>query len=78
MTFLLNRAATVPMSVVSPTGKVVRALPPIEGQAGLNALAWDGKAQTGAGIGRGVYLVVLRAMDEEGEETQMARSVVVR
>jgi hypothetical protein len=44
----------------------------------LNALTWDGKAQTGASLSRGLYVVLVRAVDEEGQEVQAARSVVMR
>jgi hypothetical protein len=78
VSFALNQPARVQMTVLSPTGKAVRTLPPIEAKTGLNALTWDGKSQTGASLARGPYLLLLRAMDEEGQQVQATRSVVVR
>jgi hypothetical protein len=78
VSFMLSQPARVQMTVLSPTGKAVRTLPPMEAKIGLNALVWDGKSQTGAELGRGFYLVLVRAVDEEGQEVQAARSVVVR
>ena len=78
VSFTLNRPARVQMTVLNPTGKAVRVLPPLEGRVGLNALTWDSKSQTGASLARGLYLLLLRAMDEEGQQVQATRSIVVR
>ena len=78
VSFMLSQPARVQMTVLSPTGKAVRTLPPMEAKTGLNALVWDGKSQTGAELGRGLYLVLVRAVDEEGQETQATRSIVIR
>jgi hypothetical protein len=78
VSFALSQPARVQMTILSPTGKAVRILPPMEAKVGLNALTWDGKSQAGASLACGPYLVLLRAVDEEGQEVQATRSMMMR
>ncbi len=59
-------------------------LPPLvcdgmrQAMAGLNSLLWDGKAQTGGSVARGVYLIEIVAQDEQGRAARAARMMVVK
>jgi YVTN family beta-propeller protein len=78
LSFVLNREATVRGRVLSPTGKIIRALTPMAAPRGLNVVSWDGKTQRGGVAGRGVYVIELVAEDGEGEQVRAVRLVTLR
>lgn len=78
LSFVLNREATVGGRVLSPTGKIIRALTPMAAPRGLNVVSWDGKTQGGGVAGRGVYVIELVAEDGEGEQVRAVRLVTLR
>ncbi len=78
LSFVLNREAMVRGRVLSPTGKIIRAMTPVPAQRGLNVVSWDGKTQRGGVAGRGVYVMELVAEDGEGEQVRAVRLVTLR
>jgi hypothetical protein len=78
LSYVLNREADVRLRVLNAAGKVVNALPPVVARSGLNTITWDGKAQAGLALSRGIYLIELSARSDEGEETKALKSVVIK
>ncbi|HEV8263040.1 MAG TPA: FlgD immunoglobulin-like domain containing protein, partial [Burkholderiales bacterium] len=78
LSYVLNHEAQVGIRIVSPSGKVVRTLPIAPARTGLNTVTWDGKAQAGLALPRGVYLIELTARDDEGQETHALKSVAMK
>ncbi|MCS6862683.1 MAG: hypothetical protein NZT92_20450, partial [Abditibacteriales bacterium] len=76
--YLLNRLATVQARVMSPTGKLLFVQPPRPAEKGINTLLWDGKAQNGAPVPRGIYLFEVIARDGEGETVRAVRAITLR
>jgi len=76
--YALSREANVEITVTTLRGRSVRTVRPgPRSRAGLNTLLWDGKDAEGRPLPNGVYLGVLRAVTEEGEETEAVRTVRV-
>jgi len=70
--FTLSRAAVVDAELLSPTGRVVAvATRARASDAGLNVMAIPGR------LGRGLYLVRVRATTEEGATMQAIRPVAI-
>lgn len=70
ITFSVNKPAKVQCVLLSPTGKTVRALAKdFNASPGLNTIAFDGKNQQGATLGRGIYLLRFTATSVEDETT---------
>jgi hypothetical protein len=78
VTFTLNKPARVTARVLSPTGKAVREFNVPQARAGLNALTWDSKSQSGGVTQRSVYLIEIVARAEEGQATRAVTAVTVR
>jgi flagellar hook assembly protein FlgD len=76
--FTLNKPARVEARLLGPTGKLLRRFEPRQAQMGLNSLLWEGKTQSGTAASRGVYLLQLSAVDEEGNVAQAVTTVMVR
>jgi len=65
--FQLSRPATVTLQIESPAGAVIRALPPVELQAGANAVRWDGLLPDGTMKAyAGVYVARITAVSAVG------------
>jgi uncharacterized repeat protein (TIGR01451 family) len=69
--YRLTAPASVRAEVRTPTGRLIRCLPPTRAAAG--ALLWDGRTAEGARLGRGLVLITLIA---EGADGQTVRGVV--
>jgi hypothetical protein len=79
LSFVLGTEAQVGMEVISPTGKLVTRTPaPVRRSIGLNTMIWDGKDNRGSVLPRGVYLLRVTAMDDEGRTMALARPVTLR
>jgi flagellar hook assembly protein FlgD len=77
--FVLSQPATVNARIITPTGKVAAVLARgMEGKQGLNTLTWNGKASNGASLARGVYIVEVSAVTEEGQEMRDVRTFTMR
>ncbi len=77
--FVLSQPATVNARIITPTGKVAAMVArEVEGKQGLNALTWNGKASSGASLARGVYIIELTAVTEEGQEMREVRTFALR
>ncbi len=78
VSFVLGSQADVTLEVLSPTGKVVsRPLGATHRSAGLNTLTWDGKDPRGRVIPRGVYLLRVTAIDDEGRTMSLTQPVTL-
>jgi hypothetical protein len=77
--FVLSQPATVNARIITPTGKVAvvvaRGMP---AKQGLNVLTWNGKAASGAAMTRGVYIVEITAVTEEGQEMRDVKTLTMR
>lgn len=77
--FVLSQPAAINAPIITPTGKVAGVIARgIEGQQGLNALTWNGKAASGAAMPRGTYIIELTAVTEEGQEMRDVRTFALR
>ena len=77
--FVLSQPATVNARIITPTGKVASVLARgMEGKQGLNTLTWNGKASNGASLPRGVYIMEVSAITEEGQEIRDVRTFTMR
>ena len=70
--FVLPHPAAIDVSVFDPAGRRVRAFGRIQGQAGENAVTWDGRNDAGARLPRGLYFLRVAA-----EGAAAARKVVL-
>ncbi|MCS6859999.1 MAG: S8 family serine peptidase [Abditibacteriales bacterium] len=78
VSFVLGSEAHVTLEVLSPTGKVIsRPLGATRRSAGLNTLAWDGKDPMGRVTPRGVYLLRVTAIDDEGRTMSLTQPVTL-
>jgi flagellar hook assembly protein FlgD len=64
--FTLSRPASVQLQVESPTGVVVRSLPPAQLPAGPGAVTWDGRLPAGSPAYGGSYVAVLTVTSAVG------------
>ncbi len=70
VTFSVSKSAKVQCVLLSPTGKTVRVLTSdFNASPGLNTIAFDGKNQQGAMLGRGIYLLRFTATSADDETT---------
>ena len=77
--FVLSQPATVNARIITPTGKVAAMVARgIEGKQGLNALTWNGKSSSGGALARGVYVIEVTAVTEEGQEMREVRTFALR
>jgi uncharacterized repeat protein (TIGR01451 family) len=77
--FVLSQPATVNARIITPTGKVAAVVARgMEGKQGLNALTWNGKASSGAALARGIYIIEVVAVTEEGQEMKDVRTFALR
>lgn len=78
VSFVLGSQADVTLEVLSPTGKVVsRTLGATHRSAGLNTLTWDGKDPMGRVTPRGVYLLRVTAIDDEGRTMSLTQPMTL-
>ncbi|HOF87026.1 MAG TPA: DUF11 domain-containing protein [Armatimonadota bacterium] len=73
--YRLTAPATVRAEIRTPTGRLIRALPPTRAAEG--ALCWDGRAANGARLARGAVLITLIAEDAEGRTVRGVTSCAV-
>ncbi|MBM3499773.1 MAG: hypothetical protein FJX74_14020 [Armatimonadetes bacterium] len=73
--FALSGPAEVQAEVLNIAGRPVALLPPTDGQAGLNRLAWSGLSAQGTAAPSGVYLVRLTARASSGAQASALTSV---
>ncbi len=77
--FVLSQPATINARIITPTGKVASVVARgMEGKQGLNTLIWNGKSASGAAMPRGVYIIELTAVTEEGQEMKGVRTFALR
>ncbi len=77
--FVLSQSATVNARIITPTGKIAAVVARgMEGKQGLNALTWNGKSSSGASLARGVYIIEVTAVTEEGQEMREVRTFALR
>lgn len=74
--FTLSKAAQVSVEVLTLAGRRVALMgEPSSREAGAQRVVWGGVNGEGGKAVSGVYLIRLRAMDEEGREVQAVRTV---
>lgn len=78
VSYALSHAANVQARILTATGRVVRVLGPAPAPSGINLMTWDLRNRTGGIVPRGIYLIELRAEDDEGQAFKAIRSVQVR
>ena len=77
--FVLSQPAMVNARIITPTGKVAAVVARgVEGKQGLNTVTWNGKSASGAAMARGVYIVEVTAVTEEGQEMREVRTFTTR
>ena len=77
--YTVTKPAKVLGEVRTLTGRLVKQLPTSEQvKAGRGNLVWDGRSADGSLLPKGVYLVKLVAMTDEGEQVQAVRTIFVR
>jgi flagellar hook assembly protein FlgD len=77
--FVLSQPATVNARIITPTGKVAAVVARgVEGKQGLNTFTWNGKTASGASLPRGVYLVEVEAVTDEGQVVKDVRTFALR
>jgi hypothetical protein len=76
---VLSRGANVRVAVHSVTGQAVAEMGLGARPGGVSTVTWDGKNQRGVSVGRGAYVVVVRATDEsDGRTVQQVRTFTLR
>jgi hypothetical protein len=76
---VLNKPATVSARMLTPSGKVAGVVASgLVGRQGLNSLTWNGRNAAGSALPRGVYLLDVTVVDDDGQEVRAVRSVTVR
>jgi TRAP-type uncharacterized transport system substrate-binding protein len=73
--FSLTKPAKVEAEVLTLTGRRVAVLDAGSSEGLTHRLVWRGVGIEGQKVGSGVYLVRVRAVDEEGREVQAATVV---
>jgi murein DD-endopeptidase MepM/ murein hydrolase activator NlpD len=76
--FSLTKPAKVEVEVLTLTGRRVAVLDTGSGESLTRRIVWRGVGIEGQKVGSGVYLVRVRAVDEEGREVQAATAVRLR
>jgi WD40 repeat protein/subtilase family serine protease len=77
--FVLSQPATVNARIITPTGKIAAVIARgVESKPGLNALTWNGKASSGASLPRGIYIIEVTAVTEEGQAMREVRTFALR
>jgi flagellar hook assembly protein FlgD len=72
VTFSLSAAAQVEVCVLNAAGRTVRTVAPEgAGQAGVNAVSWDGRSDRGRLLPSGAYLVRIIARSQAGGQVEM-------
>ncbi|MCE5238261.1 caspase family protein [bacterium] len=62
----LSTAANVEAVITNIAGRVIRVLAPVDAEAGVSTLLWNGKSNSGLSTPAGQYLVRVRARDASG------------
>jgi hypothetical protein len=76
--FSLTKPAKVEAEVLTLTGRKVAVLDVGSSEGLTRRVVWRGVGIEGQKVGSGVYLVLVRAVDEEGREVQAATIVRLR
>jgi flagellar hook assembly protein FlgD len=69
-----RETTSVDLSIFDPAGRLVRTLVDHHQQAGMHAIVWDGKHDSGESVAAGVYLCRLRF----NGETLTSQIVLIR
>jgi len=79
VTFALSAPAACNVRVLNIAGRTVRVLEQGRSRpAGLNEVLWDGRADAGARVPNGTYLVMVEAAGTDGAKVQAIRSLMVQ
>ncbi len=62
----LSTAANVEAVITNIAGRVIRNLAPVDAEAGVSTLLWNGKSNSGLSTPAGQYLIRVRARDASG------------
>lgn len=75
----LGAPAEVQAEILNIAGRVVCALPPVKGKAGVNSLLWNGRSKAGTQVPAGSYLCRVIARSPEGQQQiAMTRMMLAR
>ncbi|NPV47298.1 MAG: hypothetical protein HPY69_10085 [Armatimonadetes bacterium] len=75
----LSAPAEVQAEILNIAGRVVSALPPVQGKAGINSLLWNGRSNAGTQVPAGAYLCRVTARGPEGQQQiAMTRMMLAR
>ncbi len=77
-TYALSQEADVEAVVISPTGQLLRRFNARSAPVGVHTLSWDGKDSRGRALGRGVYLLRVRAQTPESQVSQGVATFMMR
>jgi len=66
----LSTAANVEAVVTNIAGRVIRHLAPVDAEAGVSTLLWNGKSNSGLSTPAGQYLVRIQARDASGNSAR--------
>ena len=74
----LAAPATLDIELLNLAGRLTAALPPQDGQAGLNRVLWDGRTSRGLRAPSGTYLARVRARASSGAEASGVTTLTLR
>lgn len=79
ITYTLSASAQVDVEIVNIAGRVISSVVTGAAQtAGRQQVVWNGRTRNGSLAPNGVYLVVVRARDEDGREAKAVGTLAVR
>jgi len=79
VTFTLSVPAVCSVRLLNIAGRTVRAIEQGRSRpAGVNAVVWDGRNDTGSSVPNGTYLVAVEAASDDGTKVQAIGSLLIR
>lgn len=76
--WIVDSESSVQVRILTPQGRVVRVLGPVQARAGMNTLMWDRRLSNGRLAGKGLYLLEVQAQGEDGRRARAVRSLSLR